>query len=72
LRIALIREASNLVEERVRQSFENVNNHDYDELPKGVALNVHRFAGVYSVGGAAQWLCRAASASGRLNFRRRK
>ena len=37
---------------RLRQSFENVNNHNYDELLKAVAPNVHhRFAGAHSVGG---------------------
>jgi hypothetical protein len=33
------------IKKLVRQSFENVNNHNYDELLKAVAQNVHhRFA----------------------------
>ena len=40
------------VKKLIRQSFENVNNHNYDELLKAVALNVHhRFAGAHSIGG---------------------
>jgi hypothetical protein len=61
-----------LVGKRVRQSFENVNNHNYDELLEAVAPHVHhRFAGAYSIGGARNGYAGAASASGRLNFRRR-
>src|SRR5262249_48036461 len=64
-------EASLLVGKRVRQSFENVDNPNYDEL-EAVAPNVHyRFAGAYSIGGARNGYAGAASASGRLNFRRR-
>jgi ketosteroid isomerase-like protein len=41
-----------LVKKLVRQSFENVSNHNYDELLKVVAPNVHhRFAGAHSIGG---------------------
>ena len=43
---------SYFVKKLVRQSFENVNNHRYDELLKAVAPNVHhRFAGAHSIGG---------------------
>ena len=43
---------SYLVKKLIRQSFENVNNHEYDELLKAVAPNVHhRFAGAHSIGG---------------------
>ena len=70
LRIALIREASNLAEERVRQSFENVNDRNYDARLKAVAPDVHhRFVGVYTMGGAARnGYAGAASASGPLEF----
>jgi hypothetical protein len=60
---------SHLVKKLVRQSFENVNNHNYDELLKAVAPNVHhRFAGAHSIGGERhdkeamrRWLGRLAS-----------
>jgi ketosteroid isomerase-like protein len=40
------------VKKLIRQSFENVNKHNYDELLKAVAPNVHhRFAGTHSIGG---------------------
>jgi ketosteroid isomerase-like protein len=40
------------VKKLIRQSFENVNSHNYDELLKAVAPNVHhRFAGAHSIGG---------------------
>jgi len=43
---------SHFVKKLVRQSFENVNNHRYDEVLKAVAPNVHhRFAGAHSIGG---------------------
>src|SRR5262245_3662334 len=43
---------SYLVKKLVRQSFENVNTHRYDEVLKAVAPNVHhRFAGAHSIGG---------------------
>jgi len=43
---------SHFVKKLVRQSFENVNNHRYDEVLKTVAPNVHhRFAGAHSIGG---------------------
>jgi len=43
---------SYVVKRLVRQSFENVNNHNYDELLKAVAPHVHhRFAGAHSIGG---------------------
>jgi hypothetical protein len=59
------------VGKRVRQSFENVNNHNYDELFEAIAPVHHRFAGAYSIGGARNGYAGVASASGRLNFRRR-
>ena len=67
------REASDLAEERVRQSFENVNDRNYDARSKAVDPDVHhRLVGVYTMGGAARnGHAGAASASGRLNFRRR-
>ena len=43
---------SYLVKKLVRQSFDNVNSHNYDELLKAVAPNVHhRFGGAHSIGG---------------------
>jgi ketosteroid isomerase-like protein len=43
---------SYLVKKLVRQSFDNVNNHKYNALPKAVAPNVHhRFAGAHAIGG---------------------
>src|SRR6266567_4478432 len=43
---------SYVVKKLVRESFENVNNHRYDELLQAVAPNVHhRFAGAHSIGG---------------------
>jgi ketosteroid isomerase-like protein len=43
---------SYFVEKLVRQSFDHVNNHRWDELLKPVAPNVHhRFAGSHSIGG---------------------
>jgi hypothetical protein len=43
---------SHVVKRLLRQSFENVNNHNYDELLKAVAPNVHdRFGGAHSIGG---------------------
>jgi hypothetical protein len=43
---------SYFVKKLVRQSFENVNHHEYEELLKAVAPNVHhRFAGAHSIGG---------------------
>ena len=40
------------VERLIRRSFEHVNNHNYDELLKPVASNVHhRFGGAHSIGG---------------------
>jgi len=43
---------SYFVKKLVRQSFEHVNNHNYDELLEAVAPNVHhRFAGAHSIGG---------------------
>jgi ketosteroid isomerase-like protein len=46
---------SYVVKRLIRQSFENVNNHNYDELLKAVAPNVHhRFAGAHSIGGERQ------------------
>ena len=43
---------SYFVQKLVRQSFDHVNNHRWEELLKPVAPNVHhRFAGVHSIGG---------------------
>jgi SnoaL-like domain len=43
---------SYFVKKLIRQSFEDVNNHRYDELLKAIAPNVHhRFAGAHSIGG---------------------
>jgi ketosteroid isomerase-like protein len=43
---------SYVVEKLIRQSFDHVNNHRWDELLKVVAPNVHhRFAGAHSLGG---------------------
>jgi ketosteroid isomerase-like protein len=43
---------SYFVKKLIRQSFEDVNDHRYDELLKAVAPNVHhRFAGAHSIGG---------------------
>jgi hypothetical protein len=41
-----------IVEKRIRQTFEHVNNHRWDEVLKPVAPNVyHRFAGAHSLAG---------------------
>ena len=43
---------SYFVEKPIRQSFDHVNNHRWDELLKAVAPNIHhRFAGAHSIGG---------------------
>jgi ketosteroid isomerase-like protein len=43
---------SRLIKKLIRRSFDDVNNHNYDELLKAVAPNVHhRFAGAHSIGG---------------------
>ena len=43
---------SYFVKKLVRQSFDHVNNHRWDELLKPVAPNVHhRFAGAHAIGG---------------------
>ena len=43
---------SYFVKKLVRQSFDHVNNHRWDELLRPVAPNVHhRFAGAHSLGG---------------------
>jgi ketosteroid isomerase-like protein len=43
---------SHQVKKLIRQSFDDVNNHNYDRLLKSVAPNVHhRFAGAHSIGG---------------------
>ena len=43
---------SYIVKKLIRQSFDHVNNHRWDELLKPVAPNVHhRFAGAHSIGG---------------------
>jgi hypothetical protein len=41
-----------IVKKRIRQTFEHVNNHRWDEVLKPVAPNVyHRFAGAHSLAG---------------------
>jgi ketosteroid isomerase-like protein len=41
-----------IVKKRIRQSFDHVNNHRWDELMKSIAPNVnHRFGGVHAIGG---------------------
>jgi SnoaL-like domain len=43
---------SYIVRTRIRQTFDHVNNHRWDEVLKPVAPNVHhRFAGAHSLGG---------------------
>jgi SnoaL-like domain len=43
---------SYLVKKLVRQSFDRVNHHRWDELLKPIAPNVHhRFGGAHSIGG---------------------
>ena len=43
---------SYFVKKLIRQSFDHVNHHRWDELLKAVAPNVHhRFAGAHSLGG---------------------
>jgi hypothetical protein len=43
---------SYIVKKRIRETFEHVNNHRWDEVLKPVAPNVHhRFAGAHSLGG---------------------
>jgi len=73
LRIALIREASDLAEERVRQSFENVNDRNYDARLKAVALMF-----ITALSASTPRVARRATVMpglhrrrGRLNFRRR-
>jgi hypothetical protein len=67
------REASDLVKERVRQSFENVNDRNYDERSKAVALMF-----IPALSASTTWVARRAMVMpglhrrrGRLNFRRR-
>lgn len=41
-----------IVKWRIRQSFEDVNNHRWDELMRSIAPDVHhRFGGVHAIGG---------------------
>ena len=41
-----------IVKRRIRQSFEQVNNHEWDELLESIAPNVHhRFLGAHAIGG---------------------
>ena len=41
-----------IVKRRIRQSFEDVNNHRWDELMRSIAPDVHhRFGGVHAIGG---------------------
>jgi ketosteroid isomerase-like protein len=41
-----------IVKRRIRQSFEHVNNHRWDDLMRSIAPDVHhRFGGVHAIGG---------------------
>lgn len=41
-----------IVKRRIRQSFEDVNNHRWDELMRSISPDVHhRFGGVHAIGG---------------------
>jgi ketosteroid isomerase-like protein len=41
-----------IVKKRIRQSFDHVNNHEWDELLGSIAPNVdHRFLGAHAIGG---------------------
>ena len=41
-----------IVKRKIRQSFEDVNNHRWDELMRSIAPDVHhRFGGVHAIGG---------------------
>ena len=41
-----------IVKSRIRQSFDHVNNHRWDELMTSIAPNVHhRFLGAHAIGG---------------------
>jgi ketosteroid isomerase-like protein len=43
---------SAIVKKRIRQAFDHVNNHRWDELMQGIAPNVHhRFGGAHAIGG---------------------
>jgi ketosteroid isomerase-like protein len=43
---------SRIVKQRIRQSFDQVNSHRWDELMKSISPNVyHRFGGVHAIGG---------------------
>ena len=43
---------STIVKKRIRQSFDHVNNHRWDELMASISPNVyHRFGGVHAIGG---------------------
>ena len=43
---------SMIVKKRIRQSFDQVNNHDWDALMTSIAPNVHhRFLGAHAIGG---------------------
>jgi ketosteroid isomerase-like protein len=43
---------SSIVKSRIRQSFDHVNNHRWDELLKSIAPDVHhRFLGAHAIGG---------------------
>jgi ketosteroid isomerase-like protein len=43
---------STIVKKRIREAFDHVNNHRWDELMKSIAPNVHhRFGGAHAIGG---------------------
>ena len=43
---------SMIVKKRIRESFDQVNNHDWDALMTSIAPNVHhRFLGAHAIGG---------------------
>ena len=43
---------SSIVKKRIRQSFDQVNNHRWDELMRSIAPDVHhRFLGTHAIGG---------------------
>jgi hypothetical protein len=43
---------STIVKKRIRQAFDHVNNHRWDELMKSIAPDVHhRFGGAHAIGG---------------------
>jgi hypothetical protein len=64
-RIALIREASDLVKERVRQSFENVNDRNYDARSRRLHL-----MSITALSASTPWAARRAMVMPGLHRRR--